>query len=150
MKFKRMERYEPVTMTPRRQSAFARKQANERARYPLFSDEISAQQIDLTAEHKRRQVCLDRFEAEMRAFHARVWKTARSLYFGQSAEIRAQIRSAWDVRTGPQTSTYFSYIVDTLSGEQARRLARVEAEQRPLIEAAKARRQACITLPLFI
>lgn len=54
MKFQRFERYEPVVMTPRRQSAFGRKQEKERARYPLFPDQIAAQQIDLGVSHASR------------------------------------------------------------------------------------------------
>ena len=150
MKFKRMEPYEPVTMTSRRQSAFGRKQANERARYPLFADEIAAQQIDLSTEQKLRQVRRDRFEAEMRAFHARVWRESRALYFRQPSDVRAQISQAWNMWTGPRTALYFSSLVDVRSGEQARRLARIEVEMRPYLEAARARLRSGITLPLFV
>ncbi len=149
MKFARFQRYELVTMTARRQSAFARRQEKERARYPLFSDEIAAQQIDLTTEQERRQVRRDRFEVEMRAFHARVWREARALYFRQSSDVRAQIYQAWNVWTGPRTALYFSSLVDVRSGEQSRRLARIEVEQRPYLEAARARLRSGTTLPLF-
>ena len=149
MKFQRFERYEAVVMTPRRQSAFGRKQEKERARYPLFSDEIAAQQIDLGGEAQRRQVQRDRFEVEMRAFHARVWRESRALYFRQSSDVRAQICHAWNVWTGPRTALYFSSLVDVKSGEQSRRLARIEVEQRPYLEAARARLRSGTTLPLF-
>lgn len=149
MMFQRFERYEPVTMTPRRQSAFVRKQEKERARYPLFSGEIAAQQIDIETEADRRQRHRDSFEVSQRAFYARVWRDARRLYFGLSDDLRAQVGQAWKCWTGPRTATYFSSMVDTMSGEQERRVARIEQEMRPLIEAAKARLNPGRTLPLF-
>lgn len=149
MRFQRFERYEPVVMTTRRQSAFCRKQEKERAKYPLFSDEIAAQQVGLEGEQQRRQVRRDSSEAQMRAFHARVWREARALYFRQPQELRAKIRHAWIVWTGPCTATYFSSLVDVMSGEQARRLVRIEVEQRPYLEAARARLRSGVTLSLF-
>lgn len=148
MKFARMAHYEQFEMTSRRAAAFARKQANERARYPLFADEIAAQQTDIETEAAKRQRRRDHFEIEQRQFHARVWRKARALYFAQTADMRAKIQLAWAGWTGPRTALYFSSLVDMTSGEQARRVARIEAEMRPLIEAARARHAVAHTIPL--
>lgn len=139
MKFGRYERYEPIKMTDRRRQAFLRKQQKERDRYPLFSDHVASEQRSLGDEATRRQRLRESTEMHMRELYAGMWRQARALYFQQAPELQQQIRTAWAAWTGPRTATYFSWMVDTMSGEQARRLARIEAEMRPLVEAAIAR-----------
>ncbi|WP_224081704.1 hypothetical protein [Cupriavidus laharis] len=63
----------------------------------------------------------------MRSFHAKCWRDARRIFFAQPEEVRAVIRTKWATWAGPTTSTYFSWMVDVESGNQARRVADCEA-----------------------
>jgi hypothetical protein len=128
MRFTRYERHNTIDFNARRQAAFARKQARERERYPLFGDHIAAEQHTMDEEIARRTVRADSFEHRMRAFNARCWRDARKIYFAQSEAVRAEIRAKWAAWRGPTTSTYFAWLVDVESGNQARRVAACEAQ----------------------
>lgn len=128
MRFTRYERHKPIDFNARRQAAFARKQARERERYPLFGDHVAAEQHTMDEEFARRTVRADSFEHRMRAVNARCWRNARRIYFGQADAVRAEIRAKWAVWCGPTTSTYFAWMVDVESGNQARRVAACEAQ----------------------
>jgi hypothetical protein len=128
MRFTRYERHNAIDFNARRQAAFARKQARERERYPLFGDHIAAEQHTMDEEIARRTVRADSFEHRMRAFNARCWRDARKIYFAQSEAVRAEIRAKWAAWRGPTTSTYFAWLVDVESGNQARRVAACEAQ----------------------
>lgn len=133
MKFFRRPRHQTVTLTQRKAAAFARKQANERARYPLFADHVASEQHDIGTEMVRRQNAVDNAEEGMRAFHARVWRESRARYFALPDEVHAQVRAQWNAWVGPRTSTYFAWMVDHLSGEQAKWRAQAELERKELI-----------------
>lgn len=129
MRFTRFERYTPIDFNARRQSAFVRKQQCERDRYPLFSEHIQGEQHSADEEVARRRRQADRFEAWQRALHARVWRQARAHFFSLPEAVKEQIRSQWLTWTGPTTALYFSFMVDELSGDQARRVAAGKAER---------------------
>lgn len=129
MKFHRQERYEPITLTDRKRAAFARKQANERARYPLFSDHVADEQHTLADELARRQLSATSSEQSLRDFHARTWRKSRALFQQQPPDIKETIRRAWATWVGPRTSTYYAWHIDKLSGEQAKRCAAYEQER---------------------
>jgi hypothetical protein len=95
MRYTRYERHRPIDFTARRQSAFARKQARERQRYPLFSDHVAAEQRSADEEVIHRVRRADSFESRMRAFHAKTWRKSRALFFRQPDAIRAEIRAKW-------------------------------------------------------
>ncbi|CAN7777881.1 hypothetical protein LJR296_007794 [Cupriavidus necator] len=123
MRFTRHERYNPIDFNTRRQAAFARKQARERERYPLLADHVAAEQHSVEEEIARRTVRADSCEQGMRDFYARSWRDARRIYFAQPEAVRAVIRAKWSAWVGPTTSTYFAWMVDVESGNQARRVA---------------------------
>ncbi|SOY77580.1 conserved hypothetical protein [Cupriavidus taiwanensis] len=127
MRFTRFERYTPIDFNARRQAAFARKQQRERDRYPLFAEHVAGEQHTFDDEMRLRQRNADHFEASQRAFQARVWRKARARFFSLPEAVKAQIRAKWLTWTGPTTATYFSFIVDELSGDQARRVAQADA-----------------------
>lgn len=128
MKFRRYHRDEGYTMTNRRIAAFHRKQKNERARYPLFSDEIESAQHSVEEEALRREQQHAASIRSMRDFRAAQWRRGRALYFAQPEHIKAIIREKWNAYTGQHDSTYFCCFVDVHSGEQARRLAAIAIE----------------------
>lgn len=128
MRFTRFERYEPIQRNTRREVAFSRKQARERDRYPLFSDHVACEQHGVDEEFARRQRQSDRFETTQRAFHARVWRKARTRFFSLPEAVKQQIRDKRLTWPGPTTAMYFSFIVEELSGDQARRVAEAEAK----------------------
>ncbi|MDF3882660.1 hypothetical protein ACU4GD_15175 [Cupriavidus basilensis] len=128
MRFTRYERHNAIDFNARRQAAFARKQARERERYPLFGEHIAAEQHTVDEEIARRTVRADSFEHRMRALNARCWRDARKIYFAQADAVRAEIRAKWAAWRGPTTSTYFAWLVDVESGNQARRVAACEAQ----------------------
>lgn len=128
MRFTRFERYDPIDFNRRRQAAFARKQQRERDRYPLFSDHVAGEQRSADDEIERRQRQAQTFEANQRAFHARVWRKARTRFFSLPKVVKDQIRAKWLAWTGPTTALYFSFMVDELSGDQAQRVAEANAQ----------------------
>lgn len=130
MKFQRYERFEPLVMTTRKISAFSRKQANEQARYPLFSDHVASEQKDIETEIAGRVRRMDSFELTMRAGHSRTWRQSRARFFSLDEQTKAGVRQAWKDWTGPRTSSYFASLVDVLSGDQARRLAKCRQAER--------------------
>ena len=134
MRFTRFERYTPIDFNIRRQAAFARKQQRERERYPLFADHVAGQQHTFDEEVLRRQRNADRFEADQRAFQARVWRKARARFFSLPEAIKAQIRAKWLTWTGPTNAITFSYIVD----DQARRVAQANAARAAIRERVRA------------
>jgi hypothetical protein len=141
MRFERQQRYAPRPLTDRQRAAYTRKLAKEQARYPLFADHVAAEQRSLADEAKRRERHFAQSEFDRRQFLAGVWRRARAAYFAQPEEIRMRIRQKWRTWAGPCTATYFASMVDVESGEQARRLARVEAEFAPVRE--RIWRQVC-------
>ena len=141
MRFERQQRYGPRSLTDRQRAAYTRKLAKEQARYPLFADHVAAEQRPLDEEIKRREEHATRWESDRRQFLADVWRRARAAYFAQPEEIRSRIRQKWRTWAGPCTATYFASMVDVESGEQGRRLARIEAEFAPVRE--RIWRQVC-------
>lgn len=127
MRFTRYERHNPIDFNARRQAAFARKQARERERYPLLAEHVAAEQHSVDQEIARRTVRADCFEQRMRDYYARSWREARRIYFAQSPAVRAVIRAKWSTWVGPTTWTYFAWMVDVESGNQARRVAECRA-----------------------
>ncbi|WP_316157840.1 hypothetical protein [Cupriavidus sp. BIC8F] len=123
MRFTRYERHNPIDFNARRQAAFARKQAREREHYPLLAEHVAAEQHSVDEELARRNARSDACEANMRAHYARSWRDARRIYFSQPEAMRAIIRAKWRAWVGPTTSTYFSWMVDVESGNQACRVA---------------------------
>lgn len=124
MRFTRATRFDPIDFNNRRQAAFARKQRRERDRYPLFAEHVAAEQHSVDEEIGRRQRRADNLERTTRELNARTWRSARRLFFSQPEPVKAQIREKWANWRGPTTSQYFAYIVDELSGERARRVAK--------------------------
>jgi hypothetical protein len=139
MRFERQKRYGPRQLTDRQRAAYARKLAKEKARYPLFSDHVAAEQRSIDEEARHREERSSQTEQDRRNFLADVWRRSRALYFAQPDEIRARIHDKWRTWTGPCTAVYFACMVDVQSGEQARRLARIEQEFAPT--RARIRRQ---------
>lgn len=131
MRFKRFERYGPRQLTDRQRAAYARKLVKEQDRYPLFAEHIAAEQRGIDEEAARRERLSVKTEQRQREFTAGVWRAARALYFAQPDDVRARIRAKWCAWTGPCTAVYFASMVDVESGEQARRLARIDAERAP-------------------
>ncbi|WP_201800327.1 hypothetical protein, partial [Enterobacter hormaechei] len=74
MRFTRYLRYYPIDFTSRREAAFARKQARERARYPLFPEHIAESQRTVADEIALRQRRSDSLELRMRALQAKHWR----------------------------------------------------------------------------
>lgn len=148
MQFQRYPRYEPITMNERKAAAFLRKQAKERARYPLFAEHVACEQHSLEDELLRRMQRALAYECNLREFHARTWRTSRAIYFTLPADLRAAIRSEWQAWSGPRSATYFAWLVDVRSGNQAKRLARIEQDQTPAVELARRRLSAASALLL--
>jgi hypothetical protein len=142
------ERHNPIELNARRQAAFARKQVRERDRYPLFADHVPAEQHSLDEELARRITRGDAFEQRMRAFNAKCWRNARRIYFAQPEEVRAVIRAKWTTWVGPTTSTYFFWMVDLESGNQARRVAECRARDAAALAARTAAMPVQAALPV--
>lgn len=143
MKFTRFERYEPITITKRKQQAFLRKQERERARYPLFPDQI--EQRSLESEAERRKKSAQASETRMRDLRAKVWREARRDYWAATEEQREAIRIKWEGWRGGRDPNYFRYVVDVCTGvmeERARRMRERDRELRARIWASVDAQQA--------
>lgn len=114
-------------MTERKVMGYLRKQERERARYPLFPDQIAVRSLD--EEVSRRLLSRQSAECNMRTFHARVWRESRRDYWRASEEQRAAIRLMWNGWRGPLDATYFRYVVDFCTGVMAARDERMRADR---------------------
>lgn len=132
MRFTRFLRYNPIDFTPRREAAFARKQARERARYPLFPEHIAESQRTVADEIALRQLRGDNLERTMRALEAKHWRKGRSMYFAQPEAVRARIQEEWRAWRGPTTAGYFIYVVEKHTGESERRSAAIRQREAAL------------------
>lgn len=130
MKFQRFERYEPVTITERKRQAFLRKQERERARYPLFPDQI--EQRSLESEVERRKKSAQSSEMRMRDLRAKLWRDARREYWAATKAQREAIRIMWDGWRGSREATYFRYVVDVITGAMEERARRMREQDREL------------------
>ncbi|WP_241136648.1 hypothetical protein [Achromobacter insuavis] len=92
--------------TQRKRAALARKQANERAAYPLFAADIAAEQ------HSVDQVMADRgrlWSAQLASDRARAcnsWLTARRLLRSYAQVERAALYRYWQTCRWPGTPEY--------------------------------------------
>lgn len=136
MKFERKVRYEPITMTERKMQAFLRKQEKERARYPLFPDQIEVKSLEGEVERRQRSALAS--ETRMRDLWARFWREARRDYWAATEEQREAIRIKWNGWRGGRGPTYFRYVVDVCTGvmeERARRMREHDRELRATVRA---------------
>lgn len=129
MKFKRETlRHEPLTITNRKVSAFARKQAREASALPLFAEQIREQQHDWNTELQRRERANAAFVSSQRALCARFWRKARSAYFALPVEARAACKAEWDAWRGGHTPTNCIYVIEKYNGVAEARRAALRAE----------------------
>lgn len=107
------------------------------AKAPLLAELITAEPIqdfDAEAEYKRRQAVHDDFTQSIRDRHARSWREARKRFFELDEVTQKAIIEHWERLTigdgirMPAEAGRFWGIVDKFSGDQARRLAKIEAE----------------------
>lgn len=77
MRFDRFGQYE-YQDTRRKRVAFLRKQVKEQERYPLFAEQIAAEQIDVDQEMAQRKAGWSKRFAEDRAQRAQKWRLGRA------------------------------------------------------------------------
>ena len=101
---------------------------------PLLAELITAEPIqdfDAQAEYERRQAAFDADTQDTRGFHARTWREARKRFFELDAETKARIIKEWEWLTRchmPATASRFAGLVDRISGDRDKRLAKYESE----------------------
>lgn len=105
MRFDRMGHYE-FQDTRRKRLAFARKQQNERAKYPLFAEQIEAEQHDVDTEMRMRQDSWSRRQTTDRARRAADWRRARAALATYPVEERRELLAYWQRCQWPATPTY--------------------------------------------
>ena len=121
MKFERVTRWAPITLSTRKLAAFQRKQERERSALPIFTDLVASTQISPEEEEARRNALATRAEQSRRDMIARCWRACRRDYFAAGHETQARIRAMWSGWAGPKQASYYRYVVDVCTGEQARR-----------------------------
>ena len=94
MRFSRMDRYE-FRDTYRKRLAFLRKQQQERDSYPLFADQIAAQQTHVDVEMTERKQILDTQHSKDRALRARKWREARAALAQYPDSERRELLAYW-------------------------------------------------------
>lgn len=105
MRFNKMSKYE-FNDTQRKRMAYARKQKKEQERYPLFADEIAAQQIDVDTEMAQRKTRWSKQEVNDRARRSFDWRRARAKLAGYPIPERVQLRAYWQRCGWPGDPTY--------------------------------------------
>lgn len=101
---------------------------------PLLAELITAEPIkdfNAQAEYERRQANFDNGTQKMRNSHARAWREARKRFFELDAETKARIIKEWEWLTRchmPATAVRFAGLVDRISGDREKRIAKYEAE----------------------
>ena len=104
------------------------------AKAPLLAELLTAEPVkdfDAEAEYKRRQAAFDYSTQKTRDFHARTWRKARQRFFELDSATQQAIIKEWNWLTRchmPAESTRFAGVVDRISGDRDKRLARYEAE----------------------
>ena len=121
MKFERVTRWAPITLSARKLVAFQRKQERERSALPIFTDLVASTQISPEEEEARRNALATRAEQSRRDMIARCWRACRRDYFAADHETQARIRAMWSGWAGPKQAGYYRYVVDVCTGEQTRR-----------------------------
>ncbi|WP_341743130.1 hypothetical protein [Azonexus hydrophilus] len=128
MRFRRRQPFEGLTLSHRKALAFERKKKREQDRFPLFAEEIAANQSSWDQEQARREQMSRRIEQEWRDRIAGWWRKGRRMYFAEPLDTRKKIMSAWREWTGPADATYFIYIVELHNGTLAARSSAMNAE----------------------
>jgi len=105
MRFDRAGHYE-FRDTERKRQAFARKNRKEQERYPLFAEQIAAEQHDVDTEMTMRRVGWERREVSERARRARDWIRARAKLATYPDGVRRELRAYWNRCGWPGTATY--------------------------------------------
>ena len=104
---------------------------------PLLAELITAEPIqdfDAKAEYERRQAAFNADTQDTRDFHASTWREARKRFFELDNDTQAKIITEWEQLTikasisMPATASRFAGLVDRISGDRDKRLAKCEAE----------------------
>lgn len=107
------------------------------AKAPLLAELITAEPIqdfDAQAEYERRQANHDDYTRYHRSCEAKRWHEARKRFFGLDNDTQAKIIKEWEQLTikasisMPATAVRFAGLVDRISGDRDKRLAKIEAE----------------------
>lgn len=97
--------------TARKRAALDRKQARERDAFPLFAEQIAAEQAPPDVVMARRAEAWDQSERTFRNGKAKLWRQQRAIYFALPPEIRAEVATRWRAWRGPAQPGYLSYVV---------------------------------------
>lgn len=129
MRFRRTERHAAPGLTVRKVAAMEQKQKREAAKYPLFAEQITEQQVptDVATEEQIRRMRYEKSQQSMRDLHARFWRDARRKYYAATPVIRGAIRSEWNHWGGPLEPMYFTYVIEKHTGEAEARMAAIKA-----------------------
>lgn len=115
MRFSRLGRI-TFQWTSRREAAYRRKLAAERAAMPLFSDLIAAEQLSVADEAARRVQQAAEAEASRRAHRAKKWREARRRLQCLPDGVRQAARRRWqNHRWLPGTPEYLLDLVRSFS-----------------------------------
>lgn len=111
MLFQRYPTYEAYTFTDRKRNAYLRKLKKEQNKYPLFAEEIAAQQLSVEEEEQRRIRIADKTEMGWRQLHAKQWRDVRVNYYSLCPIAKAEVKSRWIAWTGPRNPTCLCYLI---------------------------------------
>jgi len=113
MRFDRFGQYE-FQDTRRKRAAFLRKQLKEQQRYPLFAEQIAAEQIDVDQEMVQRKAGWSKRFAEDRAQRAQKWRVGRAKLSQHAA--RVELLAYWQRCSWPGDPTYLLSMLQMYDG----------------------------------
>lgn len=111
-----------------------RQAKKQQQKAPLLAALLTAEPLgdfDPVAEYNRRQALKDHSTQSTRNFHAQTWLKARKRLFELDPATQRGIIEHWNWLTRrhlPATAVYFAGVVDKLSGDQAKRVAKCEQD----------------------
>ncbi len=107
MRFSRFGDYE-FTDTNRKRLAVLRRQKAERERYPLFADEIAAEQVDVDTEMNQRRISWEKHICAERRERATKWREVRARLWLRPHEQRKALLAYWQRCRWPADPTYLA------------------------------------------
>ncbi len=97
--------------TYRKRLAFLRKQLRERESYPLFADQIAAEQIDVDAEMAERRAIWNKENTAQRAARAMAWRKARAKLAAYPHPERRELLAYWQRCSLPGDPEYLLSVI---------------------------------------
>ena len=111
MLFDKFPDYGAFRDTERKRAGVLRKQRAERDAYPLFEEQVAAEQPSVDSVMEKRRLLAVSSLTSQRAFKAKWWRIARAKYFELTPKGKAHVRGRWQRWVGPRNSCCLMHLI---------------------------------------